>query len=319
MQISGGPAIVVVVNPTKVDLDEVRGDLEDAAAAAGMGRPRLIETTEDDPGYGQARDAVAGGATLVCALGGDGTVRAVAQQLVGTGVALGLLPGGTGNLLARNLGLPIDSIADAAAVAFGGVDRSVDVGWLVVDPDDAQASGDLDVSLDNVHCFTVMAGVGFDAQIMADAPEGVKEKAGWAAYIASGGKHLTDEPFALDLTVDGRTVAAGKARTVVVGNCGELTGGMVLLPDAEVDDGLLDVATVSPDGLAAWVAVASRVLANRGDGPSLQRERGRDVVVRVEPPQLCEVDGDVLTEASAVRFVVQPGCLTVRVAEDHRE
>ena len=82
-----------------------------------------------------------------------------------------------------------------------------------------------------------MAGVGFDAQIMADAPEGVKDKAGWAAYVASGGKHLTDDPFALDLVVDGRTSAAGQARTVVVGNCGELTGGMVLLPDAEVDDG----------------------------------------------------------------------------------
>ena len=103
---------------------------------------------------------------------------------------------------------------------------------------------------DNVHCFTVMAGVGFDAQIMDDAPEGVKDKAGWAAYVASGGKHLTDDPFALDLMVDGRASEASRARTVVVGNCGELTGGMVLLPDAEVDDARLDVATVSPESLS---------------------------------------------------------------------
>ncbi len=252
----------------------------------------------------------------MCALGGDGTVRAVAQELVGTGVALGLLPGGTGNLLARNLGLPIDSLADAAAAAFSGQDRTIDVGWLVVDPDESQRAGDLRTGADNVHCFTVMAGVGFDAQIMNDAPEGVKDKAGWAAYVASGGKHLTDDPFALDLVVDGRTAAAGQARTVVVGNCGELTGGMVLLPDAEVDDALLDVATVSPESLTEWIGVASRVLANRGDGPSLQRDRGRDLTVRVDPPQLCEVDGDVLTEAGRLRFAVQPACLVVRVGRD---
>ena len=249
------------------------------------------------------------GAGLVCVLGGDGTVRAVAQELVGTGVPLGLLPGGTGNLLARNLGLPIDSLADAAAAAFSGRDRTIDVGWLVVDPHESQRSGDLGTGADNVHCFTVMAGVGFDAQIMADAPEGVKDKAGWAAYVASGGKHLTDDPFSLEMVVDGRTAAAGQARTVVVGNCGELTGGMVLLPDAEVDDALLDVATISPESLREWVGVASRVLAKRGDGPSLQRDRGRDLTVVVDPPQLCEVDGDMLTEASRLRFVVQPSCL----------
>jgi diacylglycerol kinase family enzyme len=306
--------VVVVVNPTKVDLDEVRQVLEDAAARTGVGTPALVETTEDDPGFGQTRRAVRDGAALVCALGGDGTVRAVAQELVGTGVPLGLLPGGTGNLLARNLDLPVDSVAEAAEVAFAGRDRTIDVGWLVVDPDEGQRTGDLGTGADNVHCFTVMAGVGFDAQIMDDAPEGVKDKAGWAAYVASGGKHLTDEPFGLDLEVDGRTAAAGQVRTVVVGNCGELTGGMVLLPDAEVDDGLLDVATISPESLREWVAVASRVLAKRGDGPALQRDRGRDVTLRADPAQLCEVDGDVLTEAATVRFAVQPACLVVRVS-----
>ena len=311
-----GTEVVVVVNPTKVDLDEVREVLEAAATAADVAMLTLVETTEDDPGFGMTRQAVRDGVALVCALGGDGTVRAVAQELIGTGVVLGLLPGGTGNLLARNLGLPVDSLADAAAAAFSGQDRTIDVGWLVVDPDESQRTGDLDTGADNVHCFTVMAGVGFDAQMMADAPEGVKDKAGWVAYVASGGKHLTDDPFVLALEVDGRTAADCQARTVVVGNCGELTGGMVLLPDAEVDDALLDVATVSPESLTEWVGLASRVLAKRGDGPSLRRDRGRDLTVRVDPPQLCEVDGDVLTEAGGFRFVVQPACLVVRVGPD---
>lgn len=305
----------VVVNPTKVDVDEVRSTLAEAAAAAGVPEPVLVETTEDDPGFGQTRAALEEGATLVCALGGDGTVRAVAQVLVGTGVPLGLLPGGTGNLLARNVGGGVDPLEDAAETAFAGRDRSIDVGWLVVDPTPEQRHG-LPEPAENVHCFTVMAGVGFDAQMMADAPEGVKERVGWAAYVASGGRHLTDPPFTVDLVVDGEPTGASKARTVVVGNCGELTGGMMLLPDALFDDGRLDVATVSPESLTQWIGVAARVLANRDDGPALERVSGRDITLKVDPPQLCEVDGDVLTEASTIRFVMQPSSLVVRVEED---
>ena len=304
--------ITVIVNPTKVDLDEVRETLAAAAESAGVAAPTLVETTEDDPGFGQTRKALEEGATLVCALGGDGTVRAVAQELVGTGVPLGLLPGGTGNLLARNVGGGVDSLEDAARIAFSGRDRRIDVGWLVVDPTPEQQHG-LPQRADNVHCFTVMAGVGFDAQMMADAPEGVKDKVGWAAYVASGGRHLTDSPFSLDLVIDGEQTDAGKTRTVVVGNCGELTGGMELLPDALVDDGRLDIATVSPESLTQWIGVAARVLAKRDDGPSLERFSGSDVTITVDPAQLCEVDGDVLTEASTLRFVVQPGSLLVRV------
>ncbi|GAW51514.1 MULTISPECIES: diacylglycerol/lipid kinase family protein [unclassified Nocardioides] len=306
---------VVVVNPLKVDPDEVAETLAEAAEAEGVAPPRLVETTEDDPGFGQTRAAVAAGATLVCALGGDGTVRAVAQELVGTGVPLGFLPGGTGNLLARNLGNGVGSVADAARIAFSGRDRRIDVGWLVLDPHPDQQEG-IPAPADNVHCFTVMAGLGFDAQMMADAPERVKDTVGWAAYVASGGRHLNDAPFALDLVADGRATPATKARSVVVGNCGELTGGMVLLPDAHLDDGRLDVAVLSPESLAQWAGVAARVLAGRDDGPSLERISARDVTVRVDPAQLCEVDGDVLVEASTLRFVVQPDALLVRVGDD---
>ncbi|MFC6343347.1 diacylglycerol/lipid kinase family protein, partial [Nocardioides hankookensis] len=226
-----------------------------------------------------------------------------------------LLPGGTGTLLARNVGGGVDAMEDAARTAFTGRDQRIDVGWLVLDPTSDQLEG-IPSAADNVHCFTVMAGVGFDAQMMADAPEGVKDKVGWAAYVASGGQHLTDPPFSVDLVVDGEPTGAQKARTVVVGNCGELTGGMVLLPDALFDDGRLDVATVSPESLTQWIGVAARVLANRDDGPALERSAGVDVTLAVDPPQLCEVDGDVLTEASTIRFVLQPSSLVVRVAAD---
>jgi diacylglycerol kinase (ATP) len=307
-------SIVVIVNPTKVDdLDQVRATLSGCAAERGHGAPRLVETTTEDPGFGQTRDAVASGATLVCPLGGDGTVRAVAQELVGTGVPLGLLPGGTGNLLARNVGAPVSDLGEAFATALDGIDRVVDVGWLVLDPDASQRQG-VPAPAANVHCFTVMAGLGFDAQIMDDAPEGVKDRVGWAAYVASGGQHLLDDGFGLEVVADGETTSYDQARTVVVGNCGELTGGMVLLPEAVIDDGILDLAVLTPAGITDWLGVAARVLTQRDtDGPSLERLRGGDVVLRASSPQPAEVDGDVLTPAAELRLVVQPSCLTVRV------
>ena len=313
---ASGPEVVVVVNPTKVDLAEVRDVLRTRPPRRASSRRSWSRRPRTIPASARPARPFATAPSWCAPSAATGRSGRWRRSSSAPASPLGLLPGGTGNLLARNLGLPIDSLADAAAAAFSGQDRTIDVGWLVVDPDESQRAGDLRTGADNVHCFTVMAGVGFDAQIMDDAPEGVKDKAGWAAYVASGGKHLTDDPFALDLVVDGRTAAAGQARTVVVGNCGELTGGMVLLPDAEVDDGLLDVATVSPESLTEWIGVASRVLTKRGDGPSLQRDRGRDLTVRVDPPQLCEVDGDVLTEAGRLRFAVQPACLVVRVGRD---
>jgi diacylglycerol kinase family enzyme len=307
--------VVVIVNPTKVDdLDEARRVVAEVAAGAGLDEPVWTETTEDDAGFGQARAALDDGAGLVCVLGGDGTVRAVAQELVGSGVPLGLLPAGTGNLLARNLGTPVDDLAEAATVALTGTDRVVDVGWLVLQPATGQRDEEKPAAADNVHAFTVMAGLGFDADMMGDAPEGVKAKVGWAAYVASGVRHLTDDGFELEVVVDGEPSGHGSARTVVVGNCGELTAGMVLLPDAELDDGLLDVATLTPSAIRDWAGVAARVLTGREDGPTLDRSQGRRILLRAEPPQRVEVDGDVLEgEATEVLLVVEPGGLTVRV------
>lgn len=310
--------VVVIVNPTKVDdLEAVREQIAEAAAEVGHPAPALVETSEDDPGFGQTRDALAGGATLVCALGGDGTVRAVAQQLVGTGIPLGLLPGGTGNLLARNLDAPVSDLAEAVRVALTGRDRTIDVGWLVVGPE-AGGGGVPDRPADpanaDVHAFTVMAGVGFDAHVMDDAPERLKGVIGWAAYVVSGAKHLRDEPFAASVTLDERPDHDGPARAVVVGNCGALTGGIVLLPDARVDDGTLDTAILTPDGLAQWTALAARVVAgSSGDGPSIVRATAGEVRVEVDPPQEVEVDGDVLGRHSLVRLVVEPSSLVVRV------
>lgn len=315
------PRTFVIVNPTKFDdLDAVRRDVTEAAGAVRMegGPPVYLETTEDDPGFGQTRQALDQGADLVCALGGDGTVRAVAQVLAGTGVPLGLLPGGTGNLLARNVGAPVDDLAQAVTTALTGQERTIDAGWLLLDPTPEQLAARTLAAPrpDNAHLFTVMAGLGFDAAMMDDAPEGLKSKVGWAAYVVAASKNLGDPGFELTVSLDGDVSEPVTARTLVVGNCGTLTGGLELLPDAVLDDGLLDVATITPENLAQWAGVASRILRGQTeDGPSIERRQGSDVMVSVRPGQRVEADGDVLGVATQLRLVIDPGALVVRVSD----
>jgi diacylglycerol kinase family enzyme len=298
----------VIVNPTKFDnLEAVRAQVTKGCREAGWDQPLWIETTAEDPGTGQARRAVEQGVTIVCPLGGDGTVRAVAAALVGTETPMGLLPGGTGNLLARNLSLPVDSLDEALTVALTGQNKRVDVGLLTVEPEDTQ-----DKPKD--HVFLVMAGLGFDAAIMADAPEKLKARVGWMAYTVSGARNLRGPRFKIRMAFDEQPEFDRRVRTVVIGNCGKLTGGLVLMPKAEVDDGWLDAVTLSPKGIVGWLAVAARVLTKTRKGHErVDHLRGRELSIRSDRPEEVQLDGDTIGKALALGIRVEPGALVVRV------
>jgi len=295
-------SVAIVVNPTKFDdLDAVKAQVAQVLARHGRPDARWIETTAEDPGAGQARLAADEGADLVCPLGGDGTVRSVASALVGTDTPLGLLPGGTGNLLARNLGLPVGSIEDALEVALTGVERRVDVGRVTFDSDPEEI-------------FLVMCGIGLDAETV-DADEGLKARVGVLAYVASGLKALLRRGFRVRVDDGTERVTRQSARMVVVGNCGQLTGGVELLPDASVDDGVLDAVVVAPDNLLGWGAVLVDVITRhrRGHG-HLRRVSGERIAVRAGHPVAAEIDGDVVGPRRALTAVVDAGALVVRVA-----
>jgi diacylglycerol kinase family enzyme len=318
----------VIINPTKIaDLATTRERIDAACHDAGWGDSLFYETTVEDPGRGQALRAVAEGASVVCSLGGDGTVRAVASALVGTETPLGLLPAGTGNLLARNLDMPVDSLDTAVRVALTGRNRRIDVGELVIGPESAAESGDR-VSAGEVvdaadgvsgghptrHPFLVMGGMGMDAAIMAGTNENLKKKVGWPAYMLSGLKHLVLPEFRATISLDGEPSFRRRARFVVIGNCGRLLGGLVLMPNARVDDNQLDLVIASPRGVVGWVPVALRVVSRQRKGhPTLDQRTCREVRVRTERPQPVQIDGDVIGEATEVTATLRPASLTVRV------
>ncbi|MDF2144973.1 diacylglycerol kinase family protein [Knoellia sp. p5-6-4] len=299
---------VIVVNPTKFeDLPAVRRRIGEVCRDLGWDEPRFIETTKKDPGTGQAKEALEHGATVVCALGGDGTVRAVAEALVGSETPMGLLPGGTGNLLARNLDLPVDSLEDAVRVALTGQNKRVDVGRLTVD-----VSGEHERP--ECHIFLVMAGLGFDAAIMAGAPEKLKAKVGWPAYVVSGFRNLRGPQFKVRVKTAEGDEFSRRTRTVVIGNCGKLLGGLVLMPEAEVDDGRIDLVALSPQGIVGWAAVAARLASRRRRGhPRVDHYTTTEVQVRADRPQEVQLDGDPIGEARAISAEVLPSSLIVRV------
>ena len=314
----------IIINPTKFDdVTAVQEELTAASRELGWAEPLFIETLIDDPGTGQARQAVEEGVDVVCPLGGDGTIRAVAVALAGTRTPMGLLPRGTGNLLARNLDIPFGSDLTAAlAVAYGGRNKPIDVAWLELDPaeegeieDQGQAEEPVEGPPVRRHPFLVMAGMGFDAEIMGNTSEEMKKRVGWTAYFVTGFRSIFIKRFRVTWTIDGEDQKPVLARTILFGNCGTLTGGIQLIPNARFDDGRIDGVVVAPKTLIGWGSVAIRVLGRSAkESNELLRTSGATYTVAVEDDHPVQVDGDVIGEASRMRVSVDKQALIVRVA-----
>jgi YegS/Rv2252/BmrU family lipid kinase len=287
----------VVYNPTKVtDLDALKKRVEPVMAAEGWEPPLWLETSADDPGIGMCRHAIDEGCDVVFVAGGDGTVMAAATAMASSGVPMAILPTGTGNLLARNLDLPLNDEEKCLRIGLGGRDRAIDVAGVA----DRK--------------FVVMAGLGFDAAIMRDAPEGLKKAVGWPAYVVSAAKHLRGRGLRVTITLDDGTPLQRRVRTVVVGNVGKLQGNIPLLPEAQPDDGVLDVVLISIRNVIDWIRVTGRVM-RRADVPDRRLERftAKHVVVEASHTQPRQLDGDVIEPGKVMDIRIEPGALIVRV------
>ena len=292
---------VVIVHPGRVG-DRAAAQAQLAAITEAIGReaPQWVETSAGDPGPGQARAAVAAGVDLVLVWGGDGTMIGVAAELAGTDVPLAILPGGTGNLLARNLGIPLD-LDRAVQVAYTGQSRTIDL-------------LDVDLGRGERRPSAVMCGMGWDAEMMA-APEARKRRLGWGAYAIEGARRIGGRPMPLRISVDGGREHRLSGHTVLVANVGMLVAGLVLVPQARADDGLLDVLVVAPSSPADWIRTTAGIITRTGSDsdPSRIRFRGRQVSIATGHVRKRQIDGDLVSAGSGLNVAVRPGALVVRV------
>lgn len=315
------PRAAVIVNPTKADVEKLRSAVARAEVNGGWAESLWLETSEDDIGYGQARTALEAEVSLVLAAGGDGTVRAVAESLSGSGVPLALIPSGTGNLLARNLDLNSLSLADAVRAAFTGEDRPIDLGMIELERPDGERE---------THGFLVMAGIGIDAQMVANTNPELKKRVGWLAYVDAIARSLADpRRIRLRARLDDGPPRAGTVHSLLVGNCGMLPGNITLLPDASLDDGLFDVVTLRPEGFFGWARVwvalvwENGVLRKSTVGRKLMSldrrvrvlryQQGSTLTVRLERPDAFELDGDAFGVVVAFKAWIAPRAVVMRL------
>lgn len=308
--------IAVVLNPSKFEgTDDFRRRISEVVERVEGAEVEYYETTIDDPGRGQTEQAVADGADLVMAAGGDGTVRMVASVLAGTDTRMGIIPSGTGNLLARNVDIPLEDPAAAMVAALTGKDHQVDVGWLRYGDSPATAQSA------PKQIFLVIAGFGADAEMIGYTDPRMKKRIGWVAYVFGGVRTILGRSVDVVVELPDRTRHAHKARTVLLGNVGKLPGGFVLMPDATIDNGRLEVVVAGWRGAAGFSQVVTQVINPKlvpKVGPKLstmERYLTTGIRVTTAKAQPVQLDGDTDIEATHLIATVDPGVLRLRVPE----
>ncbi|MEZ2390894.1 diacylglycerol kinase family protein [bacterium RCC_150] len=302
----GAQRVAVILNPVKAKSDDARKIIREACHVAGWDEPRFFDTTADDPGHSQAKAALDYGADVVLVGGGDGTVRVVAESLAHTDVAMGLVPLGTGNLLARNVNLDVNDLRGNVHIALFGHQRYIDTARMSIHNENTGESSE--------HAFLVIAGMGLDAEVVGDTNDGLKKAVGWLAYTEAGVRHLPGRRKKVTISMDDEPEQSRKIRSVLFANCGLIPGGIDFIPDALIDDGVLDVVVMSPRSAIGWLAVYAKIVFKHSRNlPVMTYYRSGKVVIRSNEPMAAQLDGDPAGEATMVTVEVEPRSLLVRV------
>jgi diacylglycerol kinase (ATP) len=271
-------------------------ELREVLAHEGVTDPLWYEVRKSRKAPKYARRAADEGADLIFVWGGDGTVQRCLDAVAGTGAIVAILPAGTANLLATNLGVPSDDVHAAVRVGLHGDHRAIDTG-----------------SVNGEH-FAVMAGAGFDARMIAGTDRSTKARLGRAAYLYTGARNLFADRVQATVEVDGRSFFEGPVSCVLAGNVGRVLGGVEVFPDARPDDGRLELGVVTAANPADWIRTFGRIAAGGAKrSPFVEMTTGTSFRIRFDKKLPYELDGGARPPVRKLRIKVHPRSVTICV------
>jgi diacylglycerol kinase (ATP) len=289
------PRRVAVIAHSGKTLDGGLPELRRVLAERGVGDPDWREVPKSRFAPKQVRKALARGCDLLVVWGGDGMVQHCIDAAAGDRTPIAIIPAGTANLLASNLGIPKE-IVGAVGVALTGEHRRIDLGRL------------------NGERFAVMAGAGFDARMIGEADGTLKDRFGRLAYVWTGAKNLRMKPFQAKIAVDGSRWYKGDASCILLGNVGKLFGGVEAFENARPDDGVLELGVVSADGTRQWVqTIARAVVGNVSASSHARTTRAHSVRISLDRKVPYELDGGDRKKVRKLRIDVEPGAARICV------
>jgi diacylglycerol kinase (ATP) len=289
------PRKVAVVAHSRKTLDGGLDELRRCLAGQGVDKLLWFEVPKSKKAPKQVRKALDAKVDLLVVWGGDGMVQRAVNVAAGSKTPLAIIPAGTGNLLATNLGVP-PTVAGAVDAAFHGEHRRIDLGKV------------------NGEYFAVMAGIGFDGAMIRDADRNLKDRLGKLAYVWTGLRHVNGKAPRAKVRIDGVKWFDDEASCVLVGNVGTITGGINAFDDARPDDGWLDVGVATAQGALQWARALGTMAVGRSDhSPFVRMTRARRVDIKLKSELEYELDGGARRPATKLTVEVAPGAATICV------
>jgi diacylglycerol kinase (ATP) len=286
------PTVAVVAHRKKTlgaGLDRLRVLITEQ----GVGDLLWYEVPKSRKAVKKVRKALEEGAELVFVWGGDGMVQRCADAMAGSGVPMAILPAGTANLFAANVGIPVD-LEESVRIGFDGRREKLDLGLL------------------NGEHFAVMAGAGFEAEMIADSGGRAKRRLGKLSYVKAAVRHVGGPLVPMKIKIDGTTWFDGRASCLLLGNVSTIAGGIEAFDDARPDDGWLEVGVSTAKGPVQWARVLGRMASGRSeDSPFVRITRARKVSARFGAPLTYELDGGEREPTTRIEAEAVAGALTV--------
>ncbi|MGI8419102.1 MAG: diacylglycerol/lipid kinase family protein [Candidatus Levyibacteriota bacterium] len=288
-------APLIILNPVSGPGNEKDREKAITKVAKDLGwNGHLVTTTLNRTAADIAKHAIKNGTNHLVVCGGDGTIGEVVGVCVDKKIIIGIVPLGTGNLFAQNLGIPL-AITASMKIALYGKRNKIDIGRA------------------NKIYFTVLAGIGFDAEMMKGAQRELKNKIGVFAYILTAVQSILRSSLIYQVQIDNRQPITVRAKTILVANLGKIQGGIMAVPQTSANNGRLSIGIIQAKNWYYWISLLVHALSgNINKSSSYKLLKGSNIVITLTGKKRAfECDGNIFPPTKKLTIEILPRALSI--------